>query len=373
LESIGVLAGGIAHDFNNILTAIFGNVSLIRLHASSYPAIVPLLDQVDKGFFRAGDLTQQLLTFAKGGAPIKRVGSLRDLIEDTTRFLLHGTKVAVEFFWCDNFWVAEFDAGQMSQAISNIVLNAVQAMPGGGVVRVTGTNVTLGHDEVPLLAAGQYVRVSIQDEGPGIPEGDRGRIFHPYFTTKSSGTGLGLATTYSILGRHGGQVVVGGVVGKGAIFDVYLPATYVSIAAESREGRIMRHGAGYVIVMDDEEPVRKVCSEILTHLGYEVEIVADGASLVALYGERLAQGRRPHAVIVDLTIPGGMDGREAAQRILAIDHAARLLVSSGYCTDPVVSNYENYGFVGVVPKPYDIPEIAAVLARVTGGHEGDRR
>lgn len=365
LESIGVLAGGIAHDFNNILTALFGNVSLIRLHTPPQSPVLSLLDQVDQAFYRARDLTQQLLTFAKGGAPIKRAGSFRDLVEETTRFLLHGTNAAVEFQWPDDFWVAEFDPGQMSQAVSNIILNAVQAMPGGGLIRITGFNVPRGREEMPLLKDGPYVRVSIKDQGPGIPEADRERVFHPYFSTKDSGTGLGLATTYSVLQRHGGQVAVGGDVGGGAVFDMYLPATHQGVVPSPQAGQMADPGSGYIVVMDDEEPVRKVCREILGHLGYQVEAVADGAALVALYAERVGQGRRPDAVIVDLTIPGGMDGREAAQQVLALDPHACLLVSSGYCTDPVVSDYKSYGFAGVVTKPYDIPEMAATLARVT--------
>jgi PAS domain S-box-containing protein len=366
LEAIGFLAGGIAHDFNNILTALFGNISLMRLHVPPDSPMRALLEQADQAFYRARDLTQQLLTFAKGGAPLKKTGSLRALIEDTARFLLHGTKTVTSFTFPDDLWSAEFDPGQMSQALSNILLNAIQVMPAGGTITVGGSNIRLRANEVPPLKEGPYVRLFIEDEGPGIPETDRERVFHPYFTTKESGTGLGLATAYSVVQRHGGHIGIGDS-RRGARFEIYLPAadTHSTSAADERPARGEPDGGrGYVVIMDDEEPVRTVCADILGHLGYEVELVADGESLVSLYGTRFAEGRRPDAVIVDLTVPGGMDGREAARRILAIDRDARLLVSSGYCNDPVMSAYRDHGFVGVIAKPYDVRELAANLARV---------
>ena len=366
LEAIGFLAGGIAHDFNNILTALFGNISLMRMHVPPDSPALALLEQADQAFYRARDLTQQLLTFAKGGAPVKRTGSLRALIEDTARFLLHGTKTVTSFTFSDDLWSAEFDPGQMSQALSNILLNAIQAMPAGGIIAVGGSNVRLRPNEVPSLKEGPYVRLFIEDEGPGIPEADRERVFHPYFTTKESGTGLGLATAYSVVQRHGGHIGIGES-RRGARFEIYLPAADTHPADPVRERRAREEpdgGRGYVVIMDDEGPVRAVCVDILSHLGYESESVADGESLVSLYGMRLAEGRRPDAVIVDLTVPGGMDGREAARRILAIDRDARLLVSSGYCNDPVMSAYEDHGFVGMIAKPYDVRELAANLARV---------
>ncbi len=372
IESIGYLAGGIAHDFNNILTALFGNMNLMRLHAPADSPIIPLLKQADKAFYRARDLTQQLLTFARGGAPIKRSGSLKDLAEDTTHFLLHGTKATAKFVFPDDVWTVEFDAGQMSQAISNIVLNAIQAMPEGGLITVGGSNETLRRHEVPPLKEGRYVRLFVLDEGPGIPEIDRERVFHPYFTTKDSGTGLGLATAYSVVQRHGGHIAITDSP-CGALFEIYLPAT--DAAAVSADGAPSPPaqpdgGHGYVMVMDDEEPVRKVCAQILAHLSYEVEVTADGESLVALYETRLAEGRRPDAVIIDLTVPGGMDGREAARRILERDPTARLLVSSGYCNDPVLAAPRDYGFVGVIAKPYDVRELAANLAQAMRGAPG---
>ncbi len=373
IESIGYLAGGIAHDFNNILTALFGSMSLMRLHASADPVVVSLLDQVDQAFYRARDLTQQLLTFAKGGAPIKRSGSVKGLVEDTTRFLLHGTSTTARFAFPDDLWAAEFDAGQMSQAISNIVLNAIQAMPRGGVITLGGSNETLRQHEVPPLGEGRYVRLFVVDEGPGIPEIDRERVFHPYFTTKEAGTGLGLATAYSVVQRHGGHIAIADSE-RGALFEIYLPASEAAAVSAASAPRALERpddGHGYVVVMDDEESVRKVCAEILAHLGYEVEVTVDGESLVALYAARLAEGRRPDAVIVDLTVPGGMDGREAARRILGQDPDARLLVSSGYCNDPVMAAPRDHGFVGVIAKPYDVRELAGILAKTTRAPPGE--
>lgn len=363
LEAIGLLAGGIAHDFNNILTALFGNISLIRLRVQHDSSVTALFDQVDQAFYRARDLAQQLLTFAKGGAPIKKAGSLREFLSETVKFLLHGTPVVARYELPDDLWAAEFDAAQMSQAFSNILLNAVQAMPRGGTITIAGRNVRIAPHELPPLQGGRYVCVSIKDNGRGIPEADRERIFHPYFTTKESGTGLGLATTYSVIRRHGGHIVARSNVGEGSCFDTYLPAAEEEVLAAqaSRLGAVS--GSGRILLMDDEEPVRKVCTEILRHLGYEVEAVADGEELVTLYKDYLGRGLRPDAVIVDLTVPGGMDGREAAAQILALDAEARLLVSSGYSTDPIMADYKSHGFVGVVAKPYDIDELAATVRR----------
>lgn len=363
LEAIGLLAGGIAHDFNNILTALFGNISLVRLHVQHDASIIGLLDQVDQAFYRARDLAQQLLTFAKGGAPIKKAGALREFLSETVKFLLHGTPVVARYELPDDLWAAEFDAAQMSQAFSNILLNAVQAMPKGGTITVAACNVRIASDELPPLQGGRYICVSIIDNGLGIPEADRERIFHPYFTTKESGTGLGLATTYSVIRRHGGHIVVRPNLDQGTCFDTYLPAAEkeVLVTSTPRPGPIS--GSGRILVMDDEEPVRKVCTEILRHLGYEVEAVADGCELVALYKDYLERGVRPDVVIVDLKVPGGMDGREAAVRIRALDAEARLLVSSGYSTDPIMADYRSHGFVGVIAKPYDIHELAATVRR----------
>jgi PAS domain S-box-containing protein len=367
LESLGVLAGGIAHDFNNILTGILGNLTLVRLHLPEDHKALERIDRCEKAIKQATGLTCQLLTFSRGGEPVKKMVDLHGVIHDAVSFALRGSNVAGELRVSDDLWPIEADEGQVGQVINNLLINADQSMPGGGTVRVDADNCMVGQGEIASLAPGPYVRISVSDQGSGIDPENLDRIFDPYFTTKKGGTGLGLTSLYSIVKKHGGDVLVSTQVGKGSLFRVYLPA----LPKPREEAFGIRQlpvsaGDGYVLVMDDEESIREVAHEMLTSLGYRSATCACGEEVVELYREELEQGVSVDAVIMDLTIPGRMGGLEAASRILALDPSAWLVVSSGYSNDPVMSNYGGYGFSEALLKPFRLEDLAAVLAKLPG-------
>ena len=364
LESLGVLAGGIAHDFNNILTGIVGNITFAQLALDpSEKASGPLL-KAEKACQRAAELASQLLTFARGGQPIKRAFSVKPLVGESASLVLRGTNVRGRIDIPDALSIIEADEGQISQAFNNIVINAVHAMPGGGTLRIAGADETLEPGNRLGLAPGNYVRLSFSDEGCGISEEDLKRIFDPYFTTKTGGTGLGLASTHSIIKKHEGVILVESKPGKGTTFTIYLPSTGEASMADGVEEQVpaQAKGGGSVVVMDDEEMIRDLAWAMLTELGYQVRTCSDGGEAVELYRGSRAAGTPLSAVIMDLTIPGGMGGKEAARRILEIDPGARLIVSSGYSNDPVMSDYQSFGFCATLVKPYCAREIARVLS-----------
>ena len=330
LETVGVLAGGIAHDFNNILTAIWGYLSLAKAAARPMGEVVELLIEAEKASVRARDLTQQLLTFSRGGTPVKRPLSLGAVLKDATGFALSGSNVRCEMAVPENLWLAEADEGQMNQVINNLVLNAVQAMPRGGVIRISARNVRAGSVEGVPLSGRDYVMISVRDEGIGIPEEHLQKIFDPYFTTKQQGSGLGLSITYSIVRNHDGAITVTSTLGEGTTFSVYLPAAETQAVPELREANNPPDGTGRILFMDDDEVVRSVGRRMLEHLGYEVAIAGDGGEMLASYGKAMGDGKPFDAVIMDLTIPGRMGGKEAIGRLLALDPRARAIVSSGY-------------------------------------------
>jgi PAS domain S-box-containing protein len=363
LESLGVLAGGLAHDFNNLLTAVMGNISLAKLHSQAGDGVSERLQEAEKASFRARDLTQQLLTFAKGGVPVKRTVSLPGLIKEAAGFALRGSRSMCEFFLPPDLCAVEADEGQLSQVIHNLIINADQAMPAGGTISVRGENVTIGPGDGLALHAGTYVKLSVQDRGIGIPREHFTRIFDPYFTTKQKGSGLGLATTYSIIKRHDGQITVESDLGAGAVFHIYLPAAgRCHPEAEPEEARPAR-GTGRILVMDDEEMIRDVAGKVLAGLGYEVGFAADGEKAVELYAAARGSGRPFDAVIMDLTIPGGTGGREAIEKLRAIDPGVRAIVSSGYSNDPVMARFRDFGFRGVVSKPYTAASLAEAVKK----------
>ena len=361
LESIGVLAGGIAHDFNNILTAILGNVSLAKMYASAQEDIYEALTKAEKASLRARELTQQLLTFSKGGAPVKKIASVADLVRDSAEFALRGSRVRCQFSPAEGLWPVEVDEGQISRVIQNLVINAREAMPQGGTIQVCCENVTLGSHSVLPLPKGRYVRISLTDQGTGIPQEHLARIFEPYFTTKQAGHGLGLTTAFSIVKQHGGHITVDSELGRGTTFCVYLPASHKAVSAAEAVEKGPAVGEGRVLLVDNEEDVRETAGSMLRHLGYQIAFARDGMEALRVYQEARASGQPFDAVIMDLTIPGGMGGKEAVQKLLEADPGARVVVSSGYSTDPVVANFKEHGFCGCLAKPYQMEDLGRVL------------
>jgi PAS domain S-box-containing protein len=364
LESLGILAGGIAHDFNNIITAILGNVSLAKMFSKPEEKLFKNLSEAEKACGRARDLTQQLLTFAKGGAPVKKTTSIFEIISETSQFVLRGSKVRCEFHMSEDLWAVEVDEGQMSQVIQNIILNAEQAMPQGGVITIGTDNVMFDEGHSLPVAAGRYVKVSIHDQGVGIPKDYLAKVFDPFFTTKQKGSGLGLATSYSIIKNHGGYIEVESDAGTGTTFTFYIPASDKHIEKAIAPDERCTTGEGKILVMDDEEMIRDVASAVLAELGYEVSLAKDGAEAVTLYQKSKDLERPFAAVILDLTVPGGMGGEEALKRLRSIDPGVKAIVSSGYSNDQVMAAYKEYGFSAVIAKPYKLADMSAVLHQV---------
>jgi len=366
LESLGVLAGGIAHDFNNILTGILGHISYARKFLDESQKPSNILQAAEKASYRASYLASQLLTFAKGSQPIIQYLSVRNLVEASASFVLRGTNVSSIIDISDCIRAIKADEGQINQVLSNILINATQAMPEGGTILIKAENVTIDTINM-MLPSGEYIKLSISDTGVGISEEDQKKIFDPYFTTKKGGNGLGLATAYSITKKHAGHISVHSVVGKGSTFEILLPAsrdkvTYIEPGTVSM-GLGTKHDKT-VLVMDDEEIIRDLASMMLTDLGYRVMVCANGEEAIELYKSGLKLGSPFSAVIMDLTIPGGMGGKEAAQHIIKIDPDARLIVSSGYSTDPIMAEYSDFGFKATLLKPYSIEEIINTIDNV---------
>jgi PAS domain S-box-containing protein len=372
LESVGLLAGGIAHDFNNILTAVLGNISLAQATIASGDPAAARLAEAEKAALTARSLTQQLLTFSQGGAPVKRLASIAQLVRDQTTFACRGSHVECQVRTDPDLWTVEVDEGQIGQAVNNLVLNAVQAMEGGGTVRVAAENVEVGPQDNPALARGRHVRITVQDTGCGIPRENLQRMFDPYFTTKPKGTGLGLAVTYSVVKQHGGHIAVDSEIGRGSTFTIHLPASGKTLPPAPAEIPSGRRGKGRILVMDDERIVRDTAGAMLELLGYESECAENGEAALALYEQARHRGQPFDAVIMDLTIPGGMGGKEAIQAFRAWDPAVRAVVSSGYSNDPVMANFSEYGFCGVITKPYRIGDLSAALDAALG-RPADRR
>ena len=370
LDSLGILAGGIAHDFNNVLTAILGNISLAKMRTGHDDKISKTLTDAEKGCFRARELTRQLITFSKGGLPVKRTASLIELIKDSTTFTLSGSKTKPEFYIPEDIWPVEADEGQISQVINNLVLNADQAMPEGGIIEIRGENIILSEEEIPSLNKGSYIKIMVKDYGIGIANENLQKIFDPYFTTKQKGSGLGLATTYSIIRNHDGYISVESEIGKGTTFSIYLPASEKEAAKKEDVKRDYITGSGRILIMDDEDIVRDVTGDILTMLGYEVDFAKDGKEAIELYKKAKESSKSFDVVIIDLTIPGGMGGKETVKKLLEIDPDVKAIVSSGYSSDPIMSEYKSYGFRGVVVKPYNTVELSRIVADVVKGRAG---
>lgn len=368
LESLGILAGGIAHDFNNILTAIAGNISLAKMYAQPGLEVFDILTEVEKASLRAKNLTTQLLTFSKGGTPLKKLTSIPKLIKDSCDFAISGSKVKCEISSPDGIWPVEIDEGQISQVIHHMIINAQQAMPEGGIIRVKAENIT-ADTEYPLpIKNGKYLKISIKDHGIGIPEEHLAKIFDPYFTTKQEGSGLGLASAYSIIKKHDGHITAESKLGEGTTFCIYLPASEKKIPIVKDTGASAAgRGKGKVLVMDDDDTVRLVVGRMLGQCGYEAEFAEDGDKAIDLYKKAKETGQPFDAVIIDLIIPAGMGGKEAIKKLIEIDPDIKAIVSSGYSDDPVMSNFKEYGFKDAMAKPYEIADLRQMLHKVIAG------
>ncbi len=363
LDSVGILAGGIAHDFNNILTVILGNVTLAKLFSKPGEKVYYRLGEAEKAVMRAQDLTRQLLTFARGGTPVKATASIQDIVRESCAFALTGSNVKFDAQIPDDLWNVEVDKGQISQVINNLIINAGQAMPSGGNIKIIACNQVVPEGS-PGRKSGKFIKITIMDEGPGIAEDHLHRIFDPYFTTKSEGTGLGLATSYSIIKKHDGMIEVESRLGKGTTFNMYLPASDQTTPEKQDQCDYIFTGTGRVLLMDDEERIRELAGEMLGILGFEVVMAKDGAEAVELYRAHLNSSNPFTLVIMDLTVPGGLGGAEAIKLLLEMDPNVKAIVSSGYSNDPIMAEYKRYGFSGVVGKPYNVKELSNVLARV---------
>jgi len=369
LESLGVMAGGIAHDFNNLLTPILANISIAKTYGKLDDEIADLLTDAEKASLRAKGLAQQLLTFARGGEPIRRTIHISGLLRETARLALSGSSARCEFSLPEDLWLVDADEAQLGQVIQNVVLNADQAMAEGGIIKIYGKNVILKDSPYVTAEDDRCVRISIEDHGCGIPEKQVSKVFDPFFTTKEKGRGMGLTTTYSIVKRHGGHIHVSSMVGVGTRLDIYLPASQNTSASEGTKRLNLVRGEGRLLLIDDEDIVRRSAKETMERLGYEVELAGEGGEGIELYKKAKDSGQPFSAVVMDLTIPGGMGGKRAIQKLIEMDPQAKVIVSSGYSNDPVMSNFRDYGFSGVLRKPYNIEQLGEVLHKVIA--EGD--
>lgn len=367
LDSLGTLAGGIAHDFNNILTVILGNVSFAKMLINNQDKIYSRLDDIEKASMKAKDLTNQILTFSKGGNPLKKSIKIDQLLRDTIHFSLQNSDITARFHTSGSLWSIEADEAQIVQVIKNIILNAKQAMPEGGSITVKADNCTSDVDNNALFIIGNYVKVSIQDTGCGIDEKMLNNIFDPFFTTKQKSHGLGLATSYSILRKHGGHITASSAPGKGTTITLYFPALVQEIKERTEDLNVTYMGKGRILFMDDEAFIRDLARSILAHLGYEVVFACEGNEAIREYKKALKEKSLFDAVILDLTVVEGMGGKECIKELKKIDAGVKAIVSSGYSNDPIMSEPEKYGFSAFIPKPYSIQALSAVLQKAIHG------
>ncbi len=362
LESVGLLAGGIAHDFNNLLTVITGNISMAKSSGDIDAKILENLTNAEKASERAQNLTQQLLTFSRGGTPVKQPAFINELVADSTTFSLSGSNVSSNLQLPVDLPAALIDEGQISQVVQNLVRNAEQAMLDGGTVTIKGDCLDLNDDDGLPLKAGKYLRIAVEDHGSGIAPDHLPKIFDPYFSTKKSGSGLGLAVAHSIIKNHGGLLTAESDTGSGAKFCFYLPVTGQPPLSNTHQEATLKNRGGRILIMDDEETILAVAVDILTHLGYQAETAKDGNDALALYSEAMEAGEPYDAVMLDLTIPGGMGGKETIKTLLEIDPAVKAIVVSGYANDQIMSDFHSFGFSGVLAKPYNIESLKNAVA-----------
>jgi len=370
LESIGVLAGGIAHDFNNLLGIVIGNLEMTDRVLNQNDKAKTYISAATKASKRAAELTQQLLTFSKGGNPVKKLSNLIEVVRESAEFVLHGTSVVLSFECScksDEALIAEIDSGQIGQVIQNIIINARQAMNDQGTVTVACSSMaTVPGINAATLNASQYHRIDIRDTGPGIPADIIDKIFDPYFTTKSGGSGLGMASSFSIVKKHEGFIFAEAEEGVGTCFSLYLPVSdSVQLATPYNVVDINQSKVkGRVMIMDDQEMLHEVAEAMLEELGYQTVHALDGAEAIKLYRDCASSNEPIDVVIMDLTIPGGMGGEEAVHGVLSIDKTAKVIVCSGYSNDSVMAQFADYGFKGALSKPYNIDELDCMLSKM---------
>ena len=366
LESLGVLAGGIAHDFNNMLTVILGNIVLAKMKLNKNEDVILRLNKAENAINRAMELTRNLLTFSKVKELSIKTVEIGELIRDTASFALSGSKSKCEFTIPEDLWPVEVDSGQIRQVIENLVINADQSMPSGGMIAVKCENVAMGSKDMSILKAAKYIMISISDHGQGISPEIRDKIFDPYFSTKEGKSGLGLATSYSIISKHGGQIAAESKTGLGSVFNIYLPAADTQKPAKEVERKAYT-GSKRVLVMDDEEEVREVAEGILRTIGCEVTQAKDGAEALELYLKASEMEQPFDVVMLDLTVSGGMGGKETIKKLMEIDKSVKAIVSTGYSNDPVMTKYRKFGFLGALNKPYKLQELSELLDAVITG------
>lgn len=364
MEAIGILAGGLAHDFNNMLSVITGNISYVLSKLNKEDELYDVLFDVSKSSKQGQKLTQQLLTFSKGGTPIKKISDINQLIKESAAFSIRGSRSKCKYELADDLMPAEVDEGQLNQVISNLIINADQAMPNGGLITIRTRNIKIETDNKFPLPAGQYIKIAIKDQGVGISKKHLANIFDPYFTTKQKGSGLGLSTTYSIIKKHGGHITVHSGIDKGSVFNIYLPAFVEGVKKIEDKKKTAHTGNGRILIMDDQEQILKMVGRILNLMGYETTFAMDGSIAVELYREAYQSKNPFDLVILDLTVPGGMGGAKTIPELLKIDPKVKAVVSSGYSNDPIMANYEDYGFLGVIPKPYTIDQLSEIINKI---------
>jgi nitrogen-specific signal transduction histidine kinase/ActR/RegA family two-component response regulator len=368
LESVGILAGGLAHDFNNLLQGILGNISFAKTLSNPEDRVYKILENAESSYMRAISLTNQLITFSKQGEPIKKPAFVKNLIKDTTSFTLSGSGIRSKFNIPDNLWPVDVDEGQITRVIQNIVMNARDAMPEAGTVNVAAENTTVSEKDSIALNNGKYIKISIEDHGAGIPEENLSKIFDPYFSTKDrvseKGMGLGLTICYSIIKNHEGLITVESKSDIGTTFQIYLPASEKEEVRKEKTKAESFTVKGRVLIMDDEAVVTDFVEEFLRHIGCEVEVARDGEEAIDLYKKDLEAQRPFDVVILDLTVPGGMGGRETIGKLLEINPDVKAVASSGYSNDPVMTDFEQYGFKGILIKPYQIENLNEILSKL---------
>jgi len=365
LDSVGLLAGGIAHDFNNVLAALLNNITLAKMASTRSDPVFPRLADLERITLRAQGLTRQLLTFARGGEPAKRPVDVRQMLEQAVGFALAGSGARSELSLPDDLWAADCDIGQIAHAVGAIVMNAAEAMTPGAVVQISAENVTATAETAFPPTPGRYVRLSFRDRGAGIPAEHLSKVFDPYFTTKPNRGGLGLPSVYSIMKKHEGYIDVESDVGVGTTFHLYLSASdFPPAAVDATSLADTPTRPLTILLMDDDDEMRQSAGDLLSRLGHTVTVARDGGEAVALYETALAAGMPFDAVILDLTVTGGVGGQETIRKLRALDPEVKALLSSGYSNDEVVTDFAKYGFRGVLPKPYRLVDLRKAIERV---------